>query len=246
MCDAPIGTTSGSPAKKWNGSKKLTYFGGRGSIVTMVFLWSLSDSKSSQVSMTLLSILADLNKAVFPNPPVPVSILWWLYRGHQLLLVSPSLSCPIVFFFISLARSTYLSLFFLPLVLPSGQPEWQCPLFGRFYFFLFFSFFFFLLTITRSGRLAEIRSSVCFSKFQRILCVSFSRTDYCLWLYNLFVWSNFNFLHNSQWITIPTQSRVVWFFSSASLLHLLIDWLFRRYRHINYICYFVVSCLLHS
>ena len=34
MCDAPIGTTSWSPAKKWNGSKKLTYLGGRGVIVT--------------------------------------------------------------------------------------------------------------------------------------------------------------------------------------------------------------------
>ena len=30
----------------------------------MVFLWSLSDSKSPQVSRTLLSILADLNNAV--------------------------------------------------------------------------------------------------------------------------------------------------------------------------------------
>ena len=30
----------------------------------MVFLWSSSDSKCSQVSRTLLSILADLNNAV--------------------------------------------------------------------------------------------------------------------------------------------------------------------------------------
>ena len=37
MCDTPIGTTSWSPAKKWNGSKKLTYSGGRGGIVTV---WS--------------------------------------------------------------------------------------------------------------------------------------------------------------------------------------------------------------
>ena len=35
MYDAPIGTTSWSPAKKWNGLKKLTYSGGRGGIVTL-------------------------------------------------------------------------------------------------------------------------------------------------------------------------------------------------------------------
>ena len=33
MCDAPIGTTSWSPAKKWNGLK-LTYSRGRGGIIT--------------------------------------------------------------------------------------------------------------------------------------------------------------------------------------------------------------------
>ena len=47
--------------------------------------------------------------------------------------------------------------------------------------------FFSLLTITWSGRLAEIRWSVCISKSQRILSVSFSRTDSRLCLYHLFV-----------------------------------------------------------
>ena len=28
----------------------------------------------------------------FPSPPVPLSILWWLYQKHQLQLVSPSFS----------------------------------------------------------------------------------------------------------------------------------------------------------
>ena len=37
---------------------------------------------------------------LFLSPPVPLSILWWLYRAHQLLLVSPSLSCSIVFSFL--------------------------------------------------------------------------------------------------------------------------------------------------
>ena len=39
--------------------------------------------------------------------------LWWLYRAHQLQLVSPSPSCFIVYFFSSLARTRYLSLFSL-------------------------------------------------------------------------------------------------------------------------------------
>ena len=38
---------------------------------------------------------------LFPRPPVQLSILWWLYRAHQLLLVSPSLSCSIFFQFSS-------------------------------------------------------------------------------------------------------------------------------------------------
>ena len=50
------------------------------------FTEDLSDSKSPQVSMTLLSILADLDKDVvwMVSPPVPVPTLWWLYRVHQL------------------------------------------------------------------------------------------------------------------------------------------------------------------
>ena len=79
----------------------------------MVFPWSLSDSKSPQVSRTLLSILADLNNAVV-----------WMVSTHSLIskssspftypLVTVPLLCSIVFFS-SLARSRYLSLFSLSL-----------------------------------------------------------------------------------------------------------------------------------
>ena len=107
----------------------------------VVFLWSLSDSKSPQISRTLLSILADFNNdvsrmvsifslisnfyspfsnllgtvqvrqlwLVLPSPShsTAFSALWWV---RQLQLVSPSLSCPIIFF-IPLAWSRYQSLF---------------------------------------------------------------------------------------------------------------------------------------
>ena len=41
----------------------------------------------------------------------------------------------------------------------------------------------------------------------------------------LFLWSNFNFLHNSQWITLPTQLCVVLYTYWANLQHSLIMWL---------------------
>ena len=56
----------------------------------------------------------------------------------------------------------------------------------------------------------------------RSLCLSFSKTDSWLCIYHLFVWSNFNFLHNSQWITFPTKLCLILYYFCANLLHLLI------------------------
>ena len=87
----------------------------------MVFHWSLGDSKSPLVSMTLLSVLADLNNAVV-----------WMISTHPLIFkssspctnplvtipsVSITISITVTFmfhvFFSSLARSSYFSLFSL-------------------------------------------------------------------------------------------------------------------------------------
>ena len=89
----------------------------------------------------------------------------------------------------------------------------------------FLFFFFFLLIIMRSGLLAGIRWSVCMLKSQRSLCESFSRTGAGLCIYHLFVWSNWNFLHISQWITLPTQSCLALYSFCSNLLHSLIMWL---------------------
>ena len=88
----------------------------------MVFHWSLSDSKSSQVFRTFLSILVDLNNAVIwmastrplifkPSSPcinplvtVPKSTNYKWYHSHFYV---PT------FFFNSPARSRYLSFFSL-------------------------------------------------------------------------------------------------------------------------------------
>ena len=84
---------------------------------------------------------------------------------------------------------------------------------------------FFLLIIIRSGLLAEIRWSVCISRSHRSLCVLFSRAGAGLCIYHLFVWSNLNFLHICQWITLPTQSCLFLYSFCANLLHSLIIWL---------------------
>ena len=123
-------------------------------------------------------------------------------------------------FFNSLARSRYLS--FFSHSFSFIQPGQQSRQFCKYSFFLIFFFVFFLLIIISFGLLAEIRWSVCMSKSHRSLCVSFSRTDAGLYIYHLLVWSNLNFLHISQWITLPTQSCLALSSFCANLLHSLI------------------------
>ena len=105
------------------------------------------------------------------------------------------------------------------------KPRQQSQQFCKLSFFSFFFLFFFFIIIIRSGLLADIRWSVCMSMFHRSLYVSFSRTDAGLCIYHLFVWSNLNFLHISQWITLPTQSCVVLCSFWANMRHSLIMWL---------------------
>ena len=169
----------------------------------MVFPWSLSDSKSPEVSKTFLSILAVLNNAViwmvstrpptskssspFSNPLVTVP--------KAPIMIGVIVTFMFHSFFNSLARSSNLQVLF------------------------------FLFIIIRSGLLAEIRWSVWMSKSHRSLCVSFSRTDAGLCIYYLFVGSNLNFLHISQGITLPTQSCRVLYSYYANLLHSFVMWL---------------------
>ena len=102
----------------------------------MIFHWKLNDSKSPQVSRTLLSILTDLNNTVVWMIASPI------FLSIRLQLLSPSSSGSTVFF-IPLARSKYLS-FFSHSFSKSGKVHYLA---GSL----------FLLTITRSSRLAEIR-----------------------------------------------------------------------------------------
>ena len=135
-------------------------------------------------------------------------------------MVSPSPSCSIVFFFPVPSQGLGIYLFSLSFIFNLWLDVTAKSTVQQ--------VFFLLLTITRFGRLVEIRWSVCISKSQRIFCVSFSWTDSGLCISHFVVWSNLNFLHNSQWITLAIQSCLV-LYSFCS------DWSFSLYYHITYL-----------
>ena len=153
----------------------------------MVFHWSLSDSKSPQVSRTLLSILAVLNNVVvwmfstrlptskssspFSNPLVTVP--------NAPVTIGINVTFTFHSFFNSQARSRYLSFFshsFSFILWSAGTAKSTI-----------LQVLFFLLIIIWSGLLAEIRCSVCMSKTHWSLCEIFSRTGAGLGIYYLFV-----------------------------------------------------------
>ena len=191
----------------------------------MVFHWSLSDSKSPQVSRTLLSILTVFYNVVVwmvsTRPPTSKSSSPFSNSLVTVPNTPITIGMTVTFmfhsFFNSRARSRYLSFFshsFSFTLWSAGTAKstiLQVP--------------FFLLIIIWSGLLAEIRWSVCMSKSHRSLCVLFSRTGAGLCIYHLFAWSNLNFLHISEGIPFPTQSCLVLYSFCGNLLHSLIMWL---------------------
>ena len=214
----------------------------------MVFHWSLSDSKSLQVSRTLLSIL---NNAVvwmvstFPSTSKSSSPFNSPLVTVQKAPITLDITVTIMFlsFFFSIlkqGRATYSSFHFLS-VLFCGQPGQQSRQFCKFSFFL--------LIIIRSGLLAGILWSVCMSMFHRSLCVSFSWTDAGLGIYHLFIWSSLDFLHISLCITLPTKSCLVLYSFWPNLLHSLIKWMMvsslsPHSRHLLFCCVLRILILI--
>ena len=139
----------------------------------MVFHWSLSDSKSPQVSRTLLSILAVLSNAVIWIVSTrPLTFKSSRPYNNPLVIVPKApitIGTTVTFmfhsFFNSLARSRYLSFFSLSF----SFILWSA---GSAKSIILQIIVFFLLIIIRSGFLAEIKWSVCMSKSHRSLCVS--------------------------------------------------------------------------
>ena len=148
-------------------------------------------------------------------------------------------------FFNSLARSRFLyffSLSFRFILWSAGTAK------STILQILFLFFFFFLLIIMRSGLLAGIRLSVCILKSHRSLCESFSRTGAGLCIYHLFVWSNWNSLHISQWTTLPTQSCLALYSFCANLLHSLMGSIFSSLSphslHLLFCCVLSILALI--
>ena len=137
----------------------------------MVFHWRLSDSKSPQVSRPILSILAVFINAVvwMVSTQPPTSKSSWPFNNSLVTVPKAPITIGIIVtlifhsFFNSLARSRYLSLFQFYSVVSRDSKVHN------------FADVLILLIIIRSGLLAEIRWSVCISKSNRSLCVSFSR-----------------------------------------------------------------------
>ena len=119
-------------------------------------------------------------------------------------------------FFNSLARSRYLSFFShsFSFILWSTGTAKSTILRVLFFWWLLSGLVFWL-------RLGD--PYVCQSP--KGVCVLFSRTAAVLCVYHLSECSNLNFLHISQWITLPTQSCLVVYSFCANLLHSLIMWL---------------------
>ena len=170
----------------------------------MVFYRSLSIRKSSEIFRTLLSFLADLNNIVvwmvsirslishssilFTNP----------FGSFPSILITSSITVTLMlhsFSFSSLARSLcwYLFLFSLLFTLWSVGTA-KSTIQQTLSLSLSLSL---LLTISRSGFLRKIMSSVWISKTQKILSISFYKTDSDLCKYHWVESSTFNFLHNS-------------------------------------------------
>ena len=215
----------------------------------MVFHWSLSDSMSPQVSRTLLSILAVLNNAVvwMVSTRPPTSKSFSPFNNPFLTVPNAPTTISIIVIFM------FHSFFFFP-----SKVKVLTLLFNFFQFYSVVSRYYrvdnfasslFLLITIRSDLLAEIWRCVCMSKFHRSLCVSFSRTDAGLCMYYLFVWSNLNFLHISQWIPLPTQSYLVLYSFCTNLPHSLIMWLMvsslsPHNQHLLFCCVLSVLALI--
>ena len=138
----------------------------------MVSHWSFSDSKFPGLFSIFWPILITrplISKSSSPgtNPLMTVP------RALFTIGITVT-SCSTVFSFLWQDPSTYPSSRLLSILL-CDLPVQQSSRLGKFSFFLLLLLL--LLTITRFGRQANIRWSVCISKSQNRLYVSFSRTD---------------------------------------------------------------------
>ena len=200
----------------------------------MVFHWSLSD-KSPQVSRTLLSILVVLNNAlVWILSALPfISKSSCPFTKHLVTVprapITIGITATFMFhsFFNFLARSRYSSFFSLSFNFTLWSAGTAKSTSRQVLFFCCWL----------SGRQAEIWWSICMSKSQRSLCVSF-------------FWVICSHDQTSILCTVSRgspfpPSRIYSFTYSVLVccICLICDWWCRLHLHITYICCFVASFL---
>ena len=141
----------------------------------MVFHWRLSDSKSPQVSRTLLDILAVFNNAVVWMVPTrsPTSKSSRPFNNPLVTVPKAPLTIGMIvtfmfhkFFQLSSKVEALISLFTFFQFYSVVSQDSKVDNFADFLFFFFFVDYY----------KAEIRWSVCILKSHRSLCMSFART----------------------------------------------------------------------
>ena len=120
---------------------------------------------------------------------------------HFLVIIGFTVSLMFHLIFSYLARSKHRSLLSFSLIFTLWKSTIQLDPF-------------LLVIVTWYDNLGKITWPVCISKTEWILCVLFPRTDSCLYVYHLVVWSNFR-------ITFPTSSCLLLQSFWASSLHFL-------------------------
>ena len=206
----------------------------------MVFHWSLSDSKSPQVSRTLLSIL---NNAVvwmvstrppsskpsspFSNPLVTVP--------NAPITIGIIVTCMFHSFFQFPSKVKVLILLFTFFQFYSVvSRDSKVDYFASSLLF----FFFFLLIIIKPGLLAGIKGTVCMLKSHRSLCVAFSRTGAGLFYaitkkYLLKCMFVYNFISSKYEVMLIASVVIFWCNMSVCKFYVLrhnVNYIFTRHR----------------
>ena len=187
----------------------------------MVFHWSLSHSKSSQDSRTLLTLLDCLNSAevwMVSTSPLISNFSRPFISPLVTVLITPitiviTVSCIFHSFFFQFPSKVQVLIFLFALFLyysvacRDGKVQISAS-----------SFF----TSTKSGRMAEIRWSVCFSKSLRtFLLYSFCANS----LNSLIMWLTVSSLspHNLHLLFCSVLSILIYFYS-LRVFHISVSW----------------------
>ena len=192
----------------------------------MVFQRNLSDNECPQISRTLLSILVNLNKAIVLMVSIRTSISNFSCPFSNALknVSTPPYYCRSPLLSCSQARSKY-SFHFLWF-------HFVVRRYGKVYEFGWVFFSFFLFCLLSLGLLFWLGFLVIYLYFKILQkCVPHSLRHILVCANTMVVWSNFRFLHNSQWTTFPTQSCLVLHSFSASLLHSLYYYYYYYYYY---------------